>query len=237
MLRQLTPKIGISANLDRLRFRHWNVGRGLAIHRIRHTEDLDRLRILRQIGSDIRRDLNGTRLVELHLFTLYTTLALTVHHEVHQVAATVRNVGRAALLDHLQRLVIVDSTGAGLDVGPAATDQLAVDARPVRLAANKGPEPAVKRVIPDIELGDEVGVADADPVHRVMSHCHDELVGSDAIHWRRDVVRQLRRLHVETKSRMRVAAHATLGLNPLSGRGACSSANPSCAWSQDSRSP
>src|SRR5262245_2751178 len=103
-------------------------------------------------------------------------------------------------------------------------DFLAIDAREIGLATDSRAEAHVERVIPDVQLPDVRRVdggheihgwnRPAVPIRNLVRHIDDVLVRADAVEWGNDVVRQLRRVHLEAESRMGGPAHRSLALRP-----------------------
>ena len=101
------------------------------------------------MGGDLGRRLDRGRAVELQHRAFLADVAV-VDLKINQVAMSVRVYDRPCLIPshHLSRIELAVGQ---LDVDPSQTDFLAVDARKVGLAAELRPEPAVQRVIPDVE--------------------------------------------------------------------------------------
>ena len=76
---------------------------------------------------------------------------MVVDAEVDEVAPAVADVG-PAFLDPLAPAVEIEPAVVELDVDPAQSHALAVDAGEIGLAADPRAEAAIERVIPDVEL-------------------------------------------------------------------------------------
>src|SRR5262252_8457758 len=89
------------------------------------------------------------------------------------------------------------------------------DAWKISLAADARGEPAVERVIPNIQFGKEGRINRGDEVDGIVRDIDDVFIRANTVEWRRLVIRQFGTLDLQTETRVGKSNHCALPFPPF----------------------